>query len=403
MPFPENCLLCRKFFMRRCASAFVVLLALLALRHITVAQGEVGSAPNRLVEVTGIRVEGSLATRFDIFLSLAEDQDETTLTKAALAREGALPLNLSPRFVLTGPKWPQFFDQSQTNDVVWLSYNPNGQNVVGDPIAALQSAEQEWTSISSTSFQLAYNGPTMLGATYDGVNVISWPSVWNHASSAFAVTLTTYDLNTGFLLDSDIVLNRNVQFFSQPGDESPNRVDLRYVMLHENGHLAGLDHSPDPSAVMYVDFKSGIVGHGLATDDINGLSTLYPANSTLTPAILMEQSTSRAAALDSVTFEREPFSILTPNNFSADHHRRIILHTSNLKIAQQQNPDPSIVSVQASGVVLTVENVGPLTGVAGLNASFIVVRLPDGLLSGDNQLTVTLRGTPGSPTTLVIQ
>jgi hypothetical protein len=154
---------------------------------------------------------------------------------------------------------------------------------------------------------------------------------------------------------------------------------------------------------MYFDFKSGIVGHGLAIDDINGISTLYPANSTLTPTILMEQSTSNAAALDSVTFERGPFSILSSNNFSADHHRRIILLTSNLKLAQQQNPDPSIVSVHASGVALTVEYVGPLTGVAGLNASFIVVRLPDGLLSGDNQLTVTLSGTPSSPTTLVIQ
>ena len=404
MPFPENWSFHGASFMRARASAFVVLLALLTLRwHITVAQGEMGSAPNRLVEVTGIRVEGSLATRYDIFLAIAQDQDETMLTNAALVRAGALPLSLSPKFLLTGPKWPQFFDQNQTNDVVWQSYNPSGQNTVGDPIAALQSAEQEWTNISSTSFQLAYNGPTTLGATYDGVNVMSWPSVWNQVSSAFAVTLTTSDLSTGFILDSDIVLNRNVQFFSQPGDVGPNRVDLRYVMLHENGHLAGLDHSPDPSAVMYFDFRSGIVGHGLATDDINAISTLYPANSTLTPAILMEQSTSHAAALDSVTFERGPFSILTPNNFSADRHRRIILLTSNLKLAQQQNPDPSIVSVHASGVALTVEYVGPLTGVAGLNASFIVVRLPDGLLSGVNQLTVTLSGTPSSPTTLVIQ
>jgi hypothetical protein len=371
--------------------------------QITGAQGEMGSVPIRLVEVSGIRVEGSLKTRFDIFLAVSGDQDETTLTKAALERAGALPLNLSPKFVLTGPKWPQFFDQDQTNDVVWQSYNPNGQNIVGDPIAALQSGEQEWTNVSNSSFELAYNGPTTAGATFDGVNVVSWPSVWNHASAAFAVTLTISDLSTGFILDSDTVLNRNFQFFSKPADVGPNRVDLRYVMLHENGHLAGLDHSPDTSAVMYFDFMSGTVGHGLAIDDINAISTLYPANSTLTPAILREQSTSNAAALDSVTFERGPFSILSSNNFSADHHRRIILLTSNLKLAQQQNPDPSIVSVSASGAALTVENVGPLTGVAGLNASFIVVRLPDGLLSGDNQLTITLRGTPSSQTTLVIQ
>jgi hypothetical protein len=390
--------------MRARSFAFVALPVVLAFMwHVTSAQNVKHSASHRLVEVTGIRIDRSLATRFDIFLEVAQDQDEATLAKDALARAGALPPSLSSNFKLTGSKWPQFFDQNQTNDVVWESYNPNGQNVVGDAIVALQSAEQEWTNVSTTSFQLAYNGPSTLGAAYDGVNVISWPSVWNQVSSAFAITLTAYDINTGFILDADIVLNRNFQFFSQPGDVGPNRVDLRYVVLHENGHLAGLDHSPDPSAVMYNGFTGGIVGHGLATDDINAISTLYPANSTFTPVILMEQSTSNAVALDSVTFERGPFSIPTPNNFSADRHRRIILFTSNLKLAQQQNPDPSIVSVQASGVDLTVENVGPLTGVAGLNASFIVVRLPDALLSGDNQLTVTLRGTPSSPTTLVIQ
>lgn len=390
--------------MRARSFAFVALPVVLAFMwHVTSAQNVKHSASHRLVEVMGIRIDRSLATRFDIFLEVAQDQDEATLAKDALARAGALPLSLSSNFKLTGSKWPQFFDQNQTNDVVWESYNPNGQNVVGDAIVALQSAEQEWTNVSTTSFQLAYNGPSTLGAAYDGVNVISWPSVWNQVSSAFAITLTAYDINTGFILDADIVLNRNFQFFSQPGDVGPNRVDLRYVVLHENGHLAGLDHSPDPSAVMYNGFTEGIVGHGLATDDINAISTLYPANSTFTPVILMEQSTSKAVALDSVTFERGPFSIPTPNNFSADRHRRIILFTSNLKLAQQQNPDPSIVSVQASGVDLTVENVGPLTGVAGLNASFIIVRLPDALLSGDHQLTVTVRGTPSSPTTLVIQ
>jgi hypothetical protein len=268
---------------------------------------------------------------------------------------------------------------------------------------ALQSAEQEWTNVSTTSFQLAYNGPSTLGAAYDGVNVISWPSVWNQVSSAFAITLTAYDINTGFIVDSDIVLNHNFQFFSQPGDVAPDRVDLRYVLLHENGHLAGLDHSPDPSAVMNTNFMAGIVGHGLAADDINGISTLYPANSTFTPAILMEQSTTNAAALDSVTFVRGPFSVLTSNNFSADGHRRIILFTSNLKLSQTQNPDSSIVSVQASGIPLTVENVGPVTGVAGLNASYVVVRLPDALSPGGKQLIITLRGTPSTPTTLVIQ
>jgi hypothetical protein len=391
--------------MRVLQLVFVGVIALVAVPWpLTVAHNVPASSPHRLVEVTGFRNKGSLTTRVDIFLEVAPDQDEATLAKNALADEGAYPLsNSSPKFVLSGFKWPQFFDQNPTNDIVWQSYNPNGQNTIGDPLEALQSAEQEWTDVSSTSFVLGYHGTTTLGAGYDGINVVSWPSVWNHAASAFAVTLTAFDLNTNSIVDSDIVVNRNFKFFSQPSQVTPDRIDIRYVLLHENGHLAGLDHSLEPSAVMYDDFKSGVVGHVLASDDINGISTLYPANSTSPPVSLKEEGTNDAAAVDSVSQVRGPFSILTSHNFSADGHTRVILFTSILKLPLQQNPDSSIVSVQASGVPLPVEIVGPLTGVAGLSASFIVVRLPDQLSPGTKQLIVTLRGMSSTATTLVIQ
>lgn len=106
------------------------------------------------------------------------------------------------------------------------------------------------------------------------------------------------------------------------------------------------------------------------------------------PAVLIEDGTAnRAAALDSVTFVRGPFPIIGPHNFSADQHTRVILFTSNLGLAQ-----PPFLTVQASGFPLTVENVGPVSGVAGLSASYIVVRLPDGLPSGDLSLTVSWNG-----------
>ena len=100
----------------------------------------------------------------------------------------------------------------------------------------------------------------------------------------------------------------------------------------------------------------------------------------------------RAVALDSVTFVRGPFRVLTSHNFSADSHTRIILFTTNLGLSQ---PDP-VLTVQAAGFPLTVENVGTVTGVAGLDASYIVVRLPVGLSAGDLPLLITLRGVSSS-------
>jgi hypothetical protein len=112
------------------------------------------------------------------------------------------------------------------------------------------------------------------------------------------------------------------------------------------------------------------------------------------PNILIETGTvNRAVAVDSVTLVHGPFSIFDDHNFSADRHTRVIIFTSDLGLSQ---PDSSILTVRAGVFPLTVENVGTVTGVPGLSASFIVVRLPDGLLTGDLPLTVTLRGVGSS-------
>jgi Tol biopolymer transport system component len=110
------------------------------------------------------------------------------------------------------------------------------------------------------------------------------------------------------------------------------------------------------------------------------------------PVIFTEEGTSNAAALASVTFMRGPFKILDPLKFHVDGHTRVILFTSNLGITSPPIPQTSTLSVQANGVNLPVENVGPTTGVAGLNGSYIIVKLPAGLPTGNLSLTITLRG-----------
>src|SRR5438132_10004391 len=85
-----------------------LLIALGFLLLSTVSTRATGSRSHRFVEVSGIRVAGSLATRVDIFLDIAPGQDQAALEEDALARAGAQPLRgLSPEFVFSGFKWPQ--------------------------------------------------------------------------------------------------------------------------------------------------------------------------------------------------------------------------------------------------------------------------------------------------------
>jgi hypothetical protein len=110
-----------------------------------------------------------------------------------------------------------------------------------------------------------------------------------------------------------------------------------------------------------------------------------------------QDNPNQAVALDSVTFVRGPFPIFTDHNLSADHHTRVILFTTPLGLAQ---PDPSRLMVTAGGVQLQVENVGTLTGIADLSASYIIVVLPVGLPPGNLSLSVFLNGvtSTNSPT-----
>jgi hypothetical protein len=50
--------------------------------------------------------------------------------------------------------------------------------------------------------------------------------------------------------------------------------DIETVLLHENGHVAGLGHSSNSAAVMYAYYQG--VRRSLHPDDVSGISTLYP-------------------------------------------------------------------------------------------------------------------------------
>jgi len=120
------------------------------------------------------------------------------------------------------------------------------------------------------------------------------------------------------------------------------------------------------------------------------------------PGVITEEGTNNAIAVNSVTFVRGPFRILDPHNFSLDGHTRITLFTTSLGLTSPPIPQASTLSVKANGVDLPVEFIGQTTGVPGLSGSYIIVRLPDGLPTGNLSLTVTVRGVTSAVTVLPI-
>jgi hypothetical protein len=126
------------------------------------------------------------------------------------------------------------------------------------------------------------------------------------------------------------------------------------------------------------------------------------------PVVFTEEGNGNyAVAIDSVTFVRGPFRLVDDHNFSSDCLTRIILITFNLGMTQADLAK-GILSVRVAGYAnpLPIENVGPLTGIPGVNASYIVVRLPPDLplissaAKTDLMLTVSI-GSATSNATIV--
>ncbi|HEX8774717.1 MAG TPA: hypothetical protein VF735_14190 [Pyrinomonadaceae bacterium] len=123
-----------------------------------------------------------------------------------------------------------------------------------------------------------------------------------------------------------------------------------------------------------------------------------PASLTATtgsPILLTEENRpGRAVALDSVTFMRDPFPVVTMQNFSQDHRTRVILFALDLDL--DPGEAASAISAQAEdshGNVfpLTIEHLGTVPGYDWITQ--VNIKLPDELGgAGDVQVSVSLHG-----------
>ena len=110
------------------------------------------------------------------------------------------------------------------------------------------------------------------------------------------------------------------------------------------------------------------------------------------PVLLTEQNTNHAIALDSVTMTRDPFSLTSSVNFSADQHRRVSLFVWKLGLLPGDTvANVTVLAQDDQGRVynLTVEAVALVTGLNDVTQ--VVVRLPDDVIGAPRDLGVTVQ------------
>ena len=187
-------------------------------------------------------------------------------------------------FRLAGHLFGQFFDRKRQNDAVTMFYNPDG-DPTGGGRAALRAALDTWNDVRRTSFRFAFGGtshrcPSLsfdcpAPSAPDGFNDVGWrPIPLNDPEFViFGYVVTDVDVFTGEATEADIVLNTDVTPFAWFTDGAQH-VDVQSVILHELGHVAGLDHAFTLEAVMGPALLE--VRRTLASTDVDGLRFVYP-------------------------------------------------------------------------------------------------------------------------------
>lgn len=130
------------------------------------------------------------------------------------------------------------------------------------------------------SLSLSTGPDTTRGADYveagENVNALVFVSDWRATglgSSALAVTTLTFGATTGVIRDADLRVNLSLPLTT--ADAGPGN-DLPTILLHEVGHVLGLDHSSDRSAVMWYSAGRGERRRVLQPDDLAGACAAHP-------------------------------------------------------------------------------------------------------------------------------
>ena len=185
-------------------------------------------------------------------------------------------------FIAGGLRWME----ADSGQPITYFVNPANSPISGGGSAELARAMNAWSSQTGANIRLQVGGQTSrCGWEGDGSSTISFGDCRNQLDPAVgcagvvAATSVSYVQESRVvggrsffrILEADVVFNRGMDCFLGTS------ANLAEVACHELGHSIGLDHSSDPSAIMYYAAHGRGFDASPKADDIAGVLAIYPS------------------------------------------------------------------------------------------------------------------------------
>jgi hypothetical protein len=244
--------------LRRFACLFSLALLLLALP----ASAQAG---NRVASATGVKHVNGETLYVDVVVAVPVGQGDRQATDKALSEQGASRRARPPwaggpggpggggggggteQYFYTGLEW--------SPPSVTQNYNPASQPFNAKP--ALTNTYSDWSNLADSAYDINYGADTTRCPSLvkecpgpqinDPYNDVAWLAL---GGTTLGVTwYTTSDT------EADMALNTRFTWKSTCAS-SGSGYDVETVLLHENGHVAGLDHANRTDSVMYPSYQS---------------------------------------------------------------------------------------------------------------------------------------------------
>jgi hypothetical protein len=322
------------------AGFLILILSLSVVSFPLLADAENSNGKGKPKVVSGIGKVPGKDLYVDVLVLVPEGSDPQDVVAKALAKQGARPIGVQP-YQFTGLVWDQFGDNSLSNDFVTQNYNPANEPANVNGRTVLGNTHSTWNNVETSSFAFSLN-PTdtnrcpslvlectpLLPQNFDGNNDVGWVELESSSTLGVAWYGTSTD-------EVDIALDIGHPWFT----DGTVYFDVETVLLHENGHGLGLAHSNVLGSIMNPSYDT--IQRTLGTDDINGISALYPTPAD--PAITITSPTTTtvngkitiSASVVGVADPTVYFRITGPNGYEhisdddSNEPFAISIHTKN--------------------------------------------------------------------------